>query len=266
VRTKQYQQFNPRILGVTLAVLVAFLLASCSPPSSGSPSSSGSASSNDRQQSGIEVRPYVEYKPPFLPIKFVYDKSGISVAGDLSFVTPLGTFTMGASAPIVAWDEHDLPLILRDRQHRTDTMYMISGGENAQIIANGRATIEVNRDRVVVEVLEGHVIEVKSPGDRVRPVPSGQNEPLNCFLQKGEKVHARDNARAWRQPNVLNSSVSKSFPTGATLYIVGGPERGPIRRDYDYSGWWWLVSESPNGNNIGWVWEGRIAECNYSLQ
>jgi len=44
----------------------------------------------------------VSYRPPFVPISVSVDQRGrISVDGELSIVTPLGEFSIGAELPIV---------------------------------------------------------------------------------------------------------------------------------------------------------------------
>ena len=55
-----------------LAFLVAFAITSC----------------------GSGIAPFIEYKPPVFPIKFIIEPSKITIEGDTSIVTPLGTFSV----------------------------------------------------------------------------------------------------------------------------------------------------------------------------
>ena len=49
---------------------------------------------------------------------------------------------------------------------------------------------------------------------------------------------------------------------GAIVEIVEGPIWGPIRRDIDFPGWWWLVKTIGSSNTQeGWVWESRLEGC-----
>ena len=212
------------IFVLLIAVLIASASASCSAPDF-----------------------YLEYRPPVLPIRFTIARSGISVAGDLSFVTPLGVFSLGAELPVYRFGSDDLVLILRDKQRNTDNVYRINQGRNARIVVDGVVTIEVSRDKVIVEVSAGRVVDVH----------------YYCQLRKGDQVHARKHTRIWLVPNVVNCRYTATIPEGTSVYIVRGPEWGRIRQDMDYSGWWWQISETRNGAAIGWIWEGRIAECNY---
>jgi hypothetical protein len=211
------------------------------------------------------AEPYVGYQPPFLPIQFTIDESGVSVSGDASFATPLGVFTVGARAPIVDLDSDDIILILRDSQHDTDTMYQITGRRNARIVVNGRAEIEVNGSKMIVNVLDGQIVELRAPGLTDKTVVDHPG-PYHCQLQRGKRVGVREDASIWAQPSVQNAKPITTLPVRKRAYIVSGPEWGRIRQDIDYSGWWWQISKTRNGKGIGWIWEGRITECNYKLR
>jgi hypothetical protein len=204
------------------------------------------------------------YQPPFLPIKFTIDESGISVSGDLSFVTPLGVFTLGASVPVVELGSDDIILILRDSQRGTDTMYRIKGGRKARIVVNGRAEIEVSGREIIVDVLDGQIVELCAPEPTDKTMVNHPG-PHHCQLQRGERVSVRENTRVWAKKSTTNVKPITTLPVGMSVYIVDGPKWRRIRQDIDYWGWWWQISEARNGKSIGWIWEGRITECNYKL-
>jgi hypothetical protein len=87
----------------------------------------------------------------------------------------------------------------------------------------------------------------------------------SCYLQKGDQVRARENTRAWDQPDVVNGQIAGTVPAGRWVYVLDGPRSGRIRRDKDVSGQWWQVGQDWHGPEIGWIWEGCIEECGYTL-
>jgi hypothetical protein len=99
----------------------------------------------------------------------------------------------------------------------------------------------------------------KPPTDT--PLPATAT-PVPCSLPRDKEVHVRENTRTWPQPDVANASPITTLPVGMSVYIVSDPQWGSIRQDIDYYGWWWQISETRNGRSIGWIWEGRIVECN----
>jgi WD40 repeat protein len=93
------------------------------------------------------------------------------------------------------------------------------------------------------------------------PAYASTSAPSGCALAAGFVVHALDNARLWSLPDVTQGEVIVQPPAGQALYVLGGPVEGWIRADKSNSGWFWKVSTSANGENPGWIWQSRIAEC-----
>src|SRR5581483_6641006 len=108
------------------------------PPDAPIPTGQPNSSIPAAQSSGPD--PYLTYKPPFLPIKFTLNSSGISVEGDTTIVTPLGSFTLGASLPVV--DTTQTLVIFRDTKKREDTLYRINAGRKLRVVVDGRTTID----------------------------------------------------------------------------------------------------------------------------
>jgi hypothetical protein len=106
----------------------------------------------------------------------VITPSGISIEGDASFTTPLGTFSVGASVPVVKSDE--IVVILRDRKVGQDHLYRIRSGRDMTILVNGRSEITVGADGVVLIDITGgavQIVEIKDPrAAEVRPVPTAR--------------------------------------------------------------------------------------------
>ena len=97
-----------------------------------------------------------------------------------------------------------------------------------------------------------------TPALTIQPVFSS----ATCPPKIGQNIHISENTNFWSQPGVINANIIGSLPVGTPVYIINGPAYGRIRLDSTISGWWWEVSETPNGTSLGWIWEGRIAECN----
>jgi hypothetical protein len=106
----------------------------------------------------------VTYKPPILPVRLVIDPSGVSIEGDASIVTPIGTFSVGASVPLV--ESNEIMVILRDRNRGKDEAYRVHSGRNVSVLTNGRTAITIGADGVVVvDVTDGQVqtVEIREP-------------------------------------------------------------------------------------------------------
>ncbi|MCA9952652.1 MAG: protein kinase [Anaerolineales bacterium] len=106
------------------------------------------------------------------------------------------------------------------------------------------------------------------PTDTPMPTNTPQIWPISptgveaCHLTLGGQTAARENARLWSQPNVRTGNALFDVDPGAVVEIVEGPIWGPIRRDIDFPGWWWLVKTIGSSNTQeGWVWESRLEGC-----
>lgn len=135
------------IVPFSLIVMLSFLSA-C-----GSPHISGAAS----------------YQPPFLPLSFSIDTTGaISIQGNLSLVTPLGTFSISASVSNQLASEADkLILVIRHKDNKVivDTAYKIQTGQDeVSVVTNGRTTIDVTQHKVFIDASHGSIqtIQIKS--------------------------------------------------------------------------------------------------------
>ena len=106
-----------------------------------------------------------------------------------------------------------------------------------------------------------------SPTPEPTPTLTPQIWPVNegieaCHLIFEEQIAARENTRLWSDPDVEMGSLVSSVDPGAIVEVVDGPVWGSIRRDIDFSGWWWLVKVvDSNNSQKGWVWEARLEKC-----
>ena len=85
--------------------------------------------------------------------------------------------------------------------------------------------------------------------------------PLTCQLNINQIVHVLDGTNRWSQPDVVNGSLIGTLPAGTSVYVISAPAWGRIL-ETGVSGWWWEISNQSNRASAGWIWEGRIEECN----
>ncbi|MFH1855432.1 MAG: hypothetical protein ABH810_03465 [bacterium] len=113
----------------------------------------------------------VSYKPPLLPVKFVIDNTGkISVVGEISLVTFIGEFSIGAEYTINSEPDNIL-VIIRDQSrgsHGLDTIYRVhTNGDELTVVLNGETTVQVANKQVIIDVTNAEVksIEFKRAED-----------------------------------------------------------------------------------------------------
>ena len=108
---------------------------------------------------GSTVRPSVTYKPAFLPVHLTVSSSGISVGGDDSLATPIGTFSIGASYQLLQIS--GIYVILRDRRTGYDHIYMVrTGGDQFTAVVNGTTSISVSNNRVLIDITSGRIKKI----------------------------------------------------------------------------------------------------------
>ncbi len=87
-------------------------------------------------------------------------------------------------------------------------------------------------------------------------------ETSKCPPKIGQTLHATIGAKVWSQPDVFQGTATKVFQEKVEVFILGGPIMGPIRSDNpSITSNWWKISLGRGQESIGWVWEGRIDEC-----
>jgi hypothetical protein len=92
-------------------------------------------------------------------------------------------------------------------------------------------------------------------------IVKGTQKTGGCPPTIGQQVHIPKGINAWSQPEVTAGGIYRVFNQRTPVYIIGGKRWGIISYGTDVSGWWWEVSETANGESLGWVWEGQIEEC-----
>jgi hypothetical protein len=198
----------------------------------------------------------VSYSPPGLPISISIDHAGqISINASQSIATFFGTFSIGASLPVISNDE--ILLIIRDRNlSRPDRVYGIRSGRNIQVTTNGTTIVSVDANGIVViDITEGSVqtIEIHS-ADIARMDNQGREMcgGVHSRYLAGDEVVVDFNARGalrilteyW---GGANETLVQAYDN-ARLRLI----RGPVC----YEGrWYWFVNFAAEGVN-GWAAEG----------
>jgi len=170
---------------------------------------------------GGHAKPYVAYKPPILPVKLVIDPSEVSIEGDASIVTPIGTFSVGANVPLVKSDE--IVVILRDRNRGTDQVYSVRSGRSVSVLTNGRTEITIGSDGVVlVDITEGRVqtVEIREPDAR------GDHEGYTAVPIPAPTAESRDRSVPSEKtipPSPANRSVSTCIKRRLRVENISSP-------------------------------------------
>lgn len=85
--------------------------------------------------------------------------------------------------------------------------------------------------------------------------------PLTCQLDINQNVHVLEGTNLWSQPDVANGNITGTLPAGTSVYAINGPAWGLVA-ETGITDWWWEISTESNGASAGWIWAGRIEECN----
>jgi hypothetical protein len=113
----------------------------------------------------VGCRASVGYKPPIVPIRLIVDSErNVSIVGDATLLTPVGSFSIGAEY-VLKRDDNSLLVIIRDRKQGNngfDTIYRLrSGPDHFVAVVNGRNTIQVVDRQVMIDVTEGNIESIE---------------------------------------------------------------------------------------------------------
>jgi hypothetical protein len=173
------------------------------------------------------IQPEASFKPLFLPVELNVSSSGISVQGDASLVTPVGTISIGAEDDLASPPSGTIYVILRDHWTSTDHVWDIrTGNEQFTAVVNGTTSITVTNSEVVIDVTNGHIKEVRFRRFS-EALPGTRNQ--SWFAAKGQLVGQRWDEgyqRSWYKPFMLcswaydDSTVMKWYGIGFIWFFM----------------------------------------------
>jgi hypothetical protein len=110
------------------------------------------------------INPDLSYSAPaFLPFHISIGKQdgNPTVSGNVSWISELGEFSIGAQYELPPPEAGYIRVIIRDRRTGFDRVYDVrtDGAEFAAVV-NGTTTISVSQDQVLIDVTNGDVREI----------------------------------------------------------------------------------------------------------
>jgi len=131
----------------------------------------------------------VGYSPPLVPVKLSLSEAGISVSGDQSLVTPLGTFSIGAKYSLDPVSTDAIRVVVQDKsegpmgfQHVYD---VTTGAGEFTAVVNGKTTIQVSERQVLIDVTEGTIESIQLKG--IEPVAKTDSDSGNAVTAAGDR-------------------------------------------------------------------------------
>jgi hypothetical protein len=120
------------------------------------------------------LKPGLTYQPDFLPVNFNVTASGVSIGGNRSLVTPIGTFSIGASYELLPRND-SIYVILRNRRAGYDRIFAVrSGSDQFSAIVNGTTKVSVSNGQVIIDVTAGKIKKITFKR-MVSAIPEGVN-------------------------------------------------------------------------------------------
>lgn len=157
----------------------------------------------------------VSYNPPFLPAKLVFREDGnISIVGDLSVLTPLGEFSIGAEYSLRK-DDNSTLIILRDQKKGKkgfDTIYRLYSDDDFVAVIDGRTSIHVFDRQVLIDITSAHIQSIE-----FKRVEKTITEPPTQFFKPFPLCYQPFALSAWAYDD---STVSKWYGLGFLLFVV----------------------------------------------
>jgi len=186
----------------------------------------------------------VFWKPPFLPFKLRLGTDGVSVQGDASIVTPIGSFGIDASAPIiespkptmirnVSVEKNDLLLVVRNTRQWGDKIYKISDGKDISVFTDGETMITAANGNVVIDVSNGNVREIKFAG-KIETLSGSPNRTIPVELKIWHQDKADKILKPLPQGGTLHSGdlykIVFRTPENSYVYVFNTDDAGKFRR------------------------------------
>jgi hypothetical protein len=111
---------------------------------------------------GGTISPQASFKSSVLPFEISIGASGNStIEGNISWVTDIGQFSIGAQYELPPRNNSSIYVILRNHHTGYDKIYEVrTDGEQFNAIVNGTTSITVTNDQVLIDVTNGNIRSV----------------------------------------------------------------------------------------------------------
>ncbi|WBB47294.1 hypothetical protein O3597_19345 [Verrucosispora sp. WMMA2044] len=200
----------------------------------------------------VGIMGHVAYQPPLLPVQFVLNSDGsVQVqTEDVSIVTPLGVFGVGAGggvqdarAPgrILKAEPADVtqllicPIAAREKPDASCETFRINSGRKLRIVMDGRFVQEVERNRIVVFVAPGSNIDVTDAGGPTKNTevygPARLDVEKVTFTANGEHTYLD----LERSQGGITADIAFDHVTGR-LKLVNGAQISRVLRPQIFDG------------------------------
>ena len=163
----------------------------------------------------------IYWRPPLLPFVIKVGTKGISISGDASICTPLGTFGLEISKDIIRKqrpttvrgkriEQQDLILVIRDRHNRADRLFKIKNGSNLSVLTDGETLITATKGCVIVDVHKGNIRRLHLADGR------SSGFPISRHLDQGYIRNTTD------RPLILRSTEGRIYQLrpGSGFYVL----------------------------------------------
>lgn len=190
-----------KILGFALAFLITLGCAACTENNPGSS---------------------ITYTPEFLPVHLTLSQSGVSIGGNTSLITPVGSFSIGASYQLLPL-YNGTYVVLRNRTTGYDKIFEVHyGGSQFSAVINGTTDIEVSNGQVLIDVTAGNIKEVTFkhiPNETPKQSQPSWLHPITARWDAGWK-------QSWYKPFALtrlaynDSTIEKWYGIGFVWFLL----------------------------------------------
>jgi len=180
---------------------------------------------------GGSVDPTLSYRAPaFLPFSITIGKhdGNPTIEGNLSWITELGTFSIGAQYELPPPVSGTIRVILRNRRAGFDEIYQVrTGGDQFAAVVNGTTTISVSQDQVLIDITDGTIQEITFK--RVNSqIPEAQNGGNGISRVVQAPISRWDTGwnRSWYKPFMLSrwayddSTITKWYGLGFAWFFL----------------------------------------------
>lgn len=179
---------------------------------------------------GGSVNPTLGYKAPaFLPFHFSIGKhdNNPTIQGNLSWITELGTFSIGGQYELPPPVSGTIRVVLRNRRTGFDKIYQVrTEGEQFAAVVNGRTTISVSQGQVLIDITKGTIkkISFKRVDSQIAEARSSSalSGPMHTMASRWDMGWSR----SWYKPFMLSgwayddSTVTKWYGLGFLWFLT----------------------------------------------